>query len=50
MTDVLYLSIPPGRYAFEGIVSCWDTGKIRKKLTPALKPAAGSIVGESFMT
>ena len=46
----MYLSIPLGKFVSEGIVSCWDTGKIKKKLTPALKPAAGSIVGESFMT
>ena len=50
VTGVSYLSIPLGKFAFEGTVLCWDTGKIMKKLTPALRPAAGSIVGESFMT
>ena len=30
-------------------MSCWDIGKIRKKLTPALRPAGGSTVGKAFM-
>ena len=28
-------------------MSCWDTGKIKKKLTPALRPAAGSTAGKN---
>ena len=26
--------------------SCWDTGKIKKRLTPALSPADGSTPGK----
>ena len=30
-------------------MSCWDTGRIRRKLTPALTPAVGFTAGRSFM-
>jgi len=49
VTVVLYPSTLPGRFAFEDTTSCWDTGKIRKRLTPALIPAVGYAPGKCFM-
>ena len=46
---VLYPSILPARFAFEDTTSCWDTGKTRQRLTPALIPAVGSTPGKSVM-
>ena len=48
-TVVLYPSILPARFAFEATTSCWDTGKIKKRLTPALNPAVGFTPGKCFM-
>ena len=48
-TVALYPSILLARFAFEDTTSCWDTGKTRKRLTPALSPAVGFIPGRCFI-